>query len=70
VTRDPAQAIPVSGTWTGAPSDFLGMTVNVEAIPEGWRPAGRDDVRRGCVRAARSSADLHRKADPACIFRS
>jgi len=35
VTRDPPQAIPVSGTWTGAPSDFLGMTVNVEAIPEG-----------------------------------
>ncbi len=35
VTRDPAQAIPVSGTWTGAASDFLGMTVNVEAMPEG-----------------------------------
>lgn len=35
VARDPAQAIPVSGTWTGAPSDFLGMTVNVEAFPEG-----------------------------------
>ena len=35
VARDPAQAIPVSGTWTGAPSDFLGMTVNVEALPEG-----------------------------------
>jgi transglutaminase-like putative cysteine protease len=35
VTRDPRQAIPVSGTWTGAPSDFLGMTVDVEAIPEG-----------------------------------
>ena len=35
VTRDPTQAIPVSGTWTGAPTDFLGMTVNVEAMPEG-----------------------------------
>jgi transglutaminase-like putative cysteine protease len=35
VARDPTQAIPVSGTWTGAASDFLGMTVNVEAIPEG-----------------------------------
>ena len=35
VTRDPKQAVPVSGTFTGAPSDFLGMTVNVEAIPEG-----------------------------------
>jgi transglutaminase-like putative cysteine protease len=37
VTRDPRQAIPVSGTWTGAPSDFLGMTVDVEAIPETQR---------------------------------
>jgi transglutaminase-like putative cysteine protease len=34
VTRDPSQAIPVSGTWTGASADFLGMTVNVEAMPE------------------------------------
>jgi len=23
------------GTWTGAASDFVGMSVNVEAIPEG-----------------------------------
>jgi transglutaminase-like putative cysteine protease len=29
VVRDPAQAIPVSGTWTGAPADYLGMTVEV-----------------------------------------
>jgi len=35
VTRDPTQAIPVSGTWTGAATDFLAMTVNVEATPEG-----------------------------------
>ena len=35
VARDPTQAIPVSGTWTGTPSDFLGMTVDVEAIPDG-----------------------------------
>jgi transglutaminase-like putative cysteine protease len=35
VTRDPSQAIPVAGTWTGAPSDFLGMTVDVQAMPEG-----------------------------------
>jgi hypothetical protein len=34
VTRDPTQAIPLSGTWTGAPSDFLGMTVDVEAMPD------------------------------------
>jgi transglutaminase-like putative cysteine protease len=29
VTRDPSQAIPLSGTFTGAPGDFLGMTVDV-----------------------------------------
>jgi transglutaminase-like putative cysteine protease len=29
VVRDPHQAIPVSGTWTGAPADFLGMKVDV-----------------------------------------
>lgn len=30
VVRDPRQAVPVSGTWTGFPSDALGMTVEVE----------------------------------------
>jgi transglutaminase-like putative cysteine protease len=35
VTRDPTQATPVAGTWTGAPSDFLGMTVDVQTMPEG-----------------------------------
>src|SRR5262249_31689342 len=30
VARDPRQAVPVSGTWTGFPSDHLGMTVEVE----------------------------------------
>jgi len=29
VTRDPSQAIPISGTFTGAGSDFLGITVEV-----------------------------------------
>ena len=29
VTRDPRQAIPLSGSWTGFPSDCLGMTVDV-----------------------------------------
>jgi transglutaminase-like putative cysteine protease len=35
VARDPSQAIPVAGTWTGAPSDFLGMSVDVETMAEG-----------------------------------
>ena len=29
VVRDPAQAVPVTGIWTGAPGDFLGMTIDV-----------------------------------------
>jgi transglutaminase-like putative cysteine protease len=29
VTRDPSQAIPISGSYTGASPDFLGMTVEV-----------------------------------------
>jgi len=29
VTRDPSQAIPISGTFTGAPAEFLGITVDV-----------------------------------------
>jgi transglutaminase-like putative cysteine protease len=35
VTRDPSQAVPVAGTWTGAPSDFLCMTVDVQTMPQG-----------------------------------
>ena len=34
VVRDPRQAVPVSGTWTGFPSDALGMTVEVEVTTE------------------------------------
>ncbi len=30
VTRDPYQAVPISGTWRGFPSDNLGMTVSVD----------------------------------------
>jgi len=29
VVRDPAQAVPIAGTWIGVPADFLGMTVEV-----------------------------------------
>jgi transglutaminase-like putative cysteine protease len=34
VARDPRQAVPVSGTWTGFPSDYLDMTVEVEVNAE------------------------------------
>ena len=29
VARDPNQAVPLAGTWTGQPGDFLGLTVDV-----------------------------------------
>jgi transglutaminase-like putative cysteine protease len=53
VVRDPRQAVPVSGTWTGFPSDALGMTVEVEVIAEtAAEPLGEDeeldDARRIC----------------------
>ncbi len=35
VARDPTQAIPLSGSWTGAPADFLGMTVEVQVTSGG-----------------------------------
>lgn len=34
VVRDPAQAPPISGTWTGFPGDSLGMTVTVNVISQ------------------------------------
>ncbi len=33
VTRDPRQAIPLIGSFTGAQNDFLGMTVDVSVAP-------------------------------------
>ena len=35
VTRDPAQAIPISGSYTGTPADFLGMSVEVTVTAQG-----------------------------------
>jgi transglutaminase-like putative cysteine protease len=35
VTRDPSQAIPISGTFTGAGSEFLGITVDVTVSRSG-----------------------------------
>jgi transglutaminase-like putative cysteine protease len=52
VARDPRQAVPISGTWTGFPSDNLGMTVEVEvtAKTEG------DAARRTAAMARKSRA--------------
>jgi transglutaminase-like putative cysteine protease len=35
VTRDPAQAIPISGSYTGAAADFIGMSVEVTVTAQG-----------------------------------
>jgi transglutaminase-like putative cysteine protease len=48
VVRDPRQAIPLHGTWTGCPSDNLGMTVEV-------------NVTAGCAGSGRSRADMARR---------
>jgi transglutaminase-like putative cysteine protease len=34
VARDPSQAIPLAGSFIGAPSDFLGMRVDVTVTPD------------------------------------
>jgi transglutaminase-like putative cysteine protease len=34
VVRDPRQAVPVAGTWTGFPSDFIDMTIDIAVTPE------------------------------------
>ena len=34
VTRDPSQAIPLSGSFTGATNAFLGMDVQVEVTAD------------------------------------
>jgi len=41
VVRDPRQAVPVSGTWTGFPSDFIDMTVDVAVTPDTPEQAAR-----------------------------
>jgi transglutaminase-like putative cysteine protease len=39
VVRDPKQAVPLSGTWRGFPSDYLGMEVEVDVRAEETAPA-------------------------------
>jgi transglutaminase-like putative cysteine protease len=53
VVRDPRQAIPLHGTWTGFPSDHLGMTVevNVSARRAGSDGSRADMERRGTKRS-------------------
>jgi transglutaminase-like putative cysteine protease len=46
VARDPRQVVPVSGTWTGFPSDSLGMSVEVEVTAEAIPSARRKSASR------------------------
>ena len=41
VVRDPEQAVPLSGTWTGFPSDFIDMQVEVQVSAERGADAQR-----------------------------
>src|SRR5665213_290414 len=34
VARDPGQAVPLSGAWTGFPADYLGMDIDVDVSAE------------------------------------
>jgi hypothetical protein len=38
--RDPRHAIPLHGTWTGYPSDYLGMSIEV-AVTSDAAKSGR-----------------------------
>jgi transglutaminase-like putative cysteine protease len=63
VVRDPRQAVPVSGTWTGFPSDSLGMTVEVEVTAE---PTDQKSLSPRCVsdlppRAGQGRVDAKRE---------
>ena len=47
VVRDPRQAVPLSGSWTGRPSDLLGMTVEVSVTSDGKTAPVRQSVLAG-----------------------
>ena len=54
--RDPAQAVPLWGTWTGFPADSLGLTVevNVTAAPT---PAEMNATQSGALQRRRAAGD-------------
>ena len=45
VARDPKQAIPLGGTFTGAPADYLGMTIQVEVTAEPDAPVNASEAK-------------------------
>lgn len=46
VVRDPRQAIPLHGTWTGSPADSLGMTVEVNVTAADAKRVRRPPTRQ------------------------
>ncbi len=50
IARDPAQAVPLWGAWTGFPADNLGLTIQVvvtaSATPTNWNAAAPDAFAR------------------------
>ncbi len=62
--RDPNQAIPLAGTWTGFPADSLGMTVCVHVTADAATLAGGADTAPSAAwapeRAACGDADVVR----------
>jgi transglutaminase-like putative cysteine protease len=46
VVRDPRQAIPLHGTWTGKPTDYLGMNVRVAVTSDNDESEGQSAISR------------------------
>lgn len=44
VVRDPAQAVPLAGSYTGFPADSLGMTVSVQVTDESGEDGAANDT--------------------------
>lgn len=61
VARDPYQAVPLSGSWSGFPASYLGMDVAVE-VKMGRKAAG-DKIIRSDGAADSRSADTMRKSE-------
>jgi transglutaminase-like putative cysteine protease len=49
VARDPSQAIPLSGTYSGSPDDYAGMTVQVNVTTSGDEDSSASSARGGTL---------------------
>ncbi len=60
--RDPLQAIPLAGTWTGFPADSLSMTVSVRVGADPAAEAGQAEIVR--LRGRDRSGPVATRAEP------